>query len=214
MFPLIKNKKAFTLVELIAVTAIISFLSYVSVPFGESVYENAREEQVQVSLERMRNALDNYYRDHGYYPQIPTFTPGEDGVTALQVLERELAGKEIDDYGPHTDPTYYEQVQKVYLSEIPPNPFTGKKEDWEIRDSYIPSWRSANQAMQPATGTAWGDDISAETGTFASGDIQATGTFHDETQFERTYDIYDIRFPGYLNRTTIKGGRERDLSEF
>jgi prepilin-type N-terminal cleavage/methylation domain-containing protein len=173
------SEKGFTLIELVAVTAIISFLAYSAVPYGESLYEKQNEDITIISLQKIRNALDNYYKDNGHYPIIPTFTPStppEERFNALQTLERELAGKEVKGY---PDDIYAAQnTQRVYLVEIPPNPFTNKKEDWEIRDSYLPAWHPVNEAMNPVVDSSgYGFGSLGSTGTF-SGTVDVTdGTY-------------------------------------
>lgn len=274
-------RKGFTLIELVAVTAIISFLAYAAVPYGESLYEKQGEDVTVISLQKMRNALDNYYRDNGHYPIIPTFTPStppEERFNALQTLERELAGLEVKGYP--DDPYISQNTQRVYLTEIPVNPFTNKKEDWEIRDSYLPAWHPINEAMNPVVdASGYGYGASGSTGTYsetvnvasapytaarnfanslnypvrlkktayavepplmASNDVdldnkidqmkadglitnlvyieavtsKATGTYYNVENAQKTRDIYDIRFPSYLNKTMKTGTDDKDLSEF
>ncbi|PLX15721.1 MAG: hypothetical protein C0601_12135 [Candidatus Muiribacterium halophilum] len=169
MFNLFRNK-GFTLIELMAVTAIITLLAYSSIPFGETLYQNVREEKTINTLEKIRTALDAYYRDHGKYPIIPTFTETDSTTlrfTALQTLERELTGKEIVDF-PDRDKI---KSQRIYINEIPPNPYTGKKEDWEIRDSYLGTWRPINEAMNPATASS--------VGVYGTGGEGSTGVYSE-----------------------------------
>ncbi|MCK9224308.1 MAG: type II secretion system GspH family protein [Candidatus Muirbacterium halophilum] len=275
------SKKGFTLIELVAVTAIISFLAYSAVPYGESIYEKQNEDITIISLQKIRNALDNYYKDNGHYPIIPTFTPStppQERFNALQTLERELAGKEVKGY---PDDIYEaENTQRIYLVEIPPNPFTNKKEDWEIRDSYLPAWHPINEAMNPIVDSVgYGHGSLGSTGTFsgsvdvtdpayapaknlanqlgypvlvkrtaysldepvkAMNDVdltnklntlksegkitnlayieglafRATGTFYNVENSQKTRDIFDIRFPSYINRMLKTGTNDKDLSEF
>jgi hypothetical protein len=69
----------------------------------------------------------------------------------------------------------------------------------------------------PAPGTSFTFGASGgtgATGTYTGGVGQATGTFYNADNLQKTRDIFDIRFPSYLHKTVVKGGHERNLSEF
>ena len=64
------NKKGFTLVELLVVIAIISILSTTVLASLESARAAARDASRINKIEQLTLALELYYSDNGYYPQI------------------------------------------------------------------------------------------------------------------------------------------------
>jgi len=63
------NKKAFTLIELMMVVAIISVLAAVSIPKFANLIRQAREAKTKGTLGAMRSALSIYYASNeGIYP--------------------------------------------------------------------------------------------------------------------------------------------------
>jgi prepilin-type N-terminal cleavage/methylation domain-containing protein len=63
-----KNKKGFTLVELLVVMSIISVLAAVLLPNYMGARERARDSQKMQELQNIKNALRLYYNDHQNYP--------------------------------------------------------------------------------------------------------------------------------------------------
>ena len=111
--------KGFTLVEIIVATVIIMLLASISVPLGEMVYNDAKKDEVLVSLQDVRSAIEEYHKKTGNYPQI---LPGENIVDALN---RTL-------------------VKTGLLSKLPENPATKSVWDWQIRDSVSERWYNMN----------------------------------------------------------------------
>jgi general secretion pathway protein G len=60
--------RAFTLVELIVVMAIIALLLTIAVPRYFHSTDKAREAVLKENLAQMRTAIDQYYADRGAYP--------------------------------------------------------------------------------------------------------------------------------------------------
>lgn len=78
----INNKKGFTLVELLVVISIISFLSTIILSSMEAARARARDsKRIQEVLE-VEKALHLYYSDYGVYP----LTTGNGAWSALSVL--------------------------------------------------------------------------------------------------------------------------------
>ena len=61
--------KAFTLIELIVVLAIIALLAAVAVPRYFNSVQRAKEAALKQNLNVMRDAIDKYYGDYGSYPK-------------------------------------------------------------------------------------------------------------------------------------------------
>jgi general secretion pathway protein G len=94
-----KNKKAFTLIELMLVMALIAILSTLMLPNLKGAQDKAKEASLRAVVHAMQVALENYYLDHQKYP-LGTATPAEQMVALLK--------------------------QGDYLNQTPKNPFTGK----------------------------------------------------------------------------------------
>ncbi len=63
-----KNHQGFTLLELIAVMAIISILAAIAVPSYKRSQIKAKESVLAEDLYQMRRSIDAYFADHGSYP--------------------------------------------------------------------------------------------------------------------------------------------------
>jgi len=63
------NNKGFTLIEMMTVIAIISILATIAAPSFQRSVIRAREASLRNSLFVLRDVLDQYYADHGDYPE-------------------------------------------------------------------------------------------------------------------------------------------------
>lgn len=63
-----KQRKGFTLIELIVVLAIVALLVALVAPRYVRSVDNAREASLRTSLSAMRDAIDKYAADKGRYP--------------------------------------------------------------------------------------------------------------------------------------------------
>ena len=71
-----KNRKGFTLVELLVVVAIIGILAAIAVPKFSSASESARGAKIQADLRTIDSAIQIYYASAGAYPAaIATLVP-------------------------------------------------------------------------------------------------------------------------------------------
>lgn len=65
-----RSPAAFTLIETLAVIAIIAFLTVLLVPTGKSMLERARSSQCMANLKNLTSATFAYAQDHGGEPPI------------------------------------------------------------------------------------------------------------------------------------------------
>ena len=64
-----KNKKGFTLIELVIVIAILGILALYAVPKYQGLIEEARSSEARAQLGSVRSAMAIYYaKNHGKYP--------------------------------------------------------------------------------------------------------------------------------------------------
>lgn len=71
------NIKAFTLIELMIVVAIIAFLSSIAIPRFFNYFTKAKQAEVAVTLSSLHAAMQIYWAEHGEYT---TVLSGENGI--------------------------------------------------------------------------------------------------------------------------------------
>lgn len=64
------NVQGFTLVELLLVLLLVALLASLVAPVVTKGIQQANESALKDNLQTMRKALDDYYTDKGYYPEI------------------------------------------------------------------------------------------------------------------------------------------------
>ncbi|WDN90975.1 general secretion pathway protein G [Desulfosarcina sp. BuS5] len=67
--PTMMNRKGYTLIELVIVMAIIAILATIAQPNYERSRIKAKETSLQRSLFIFRDVIDQFYADHGLYPE-------------------------------------------------------------------------------------------------------------------------------------------------
>lgn len=73
-----KQKKGFTLVELVIVIAILGILALYALPKYQGIVEQARSSEAKAQLGSFRSALGIYYaKNHGVYPDYDTVNAGK-----------------------------------------------------------------------------------------------------------------------------------------
>jgi prepilin-type N-terminal cleavage/methylation domain-containing protein len=108
-------KKAFSLVELMIVVAIIGILAAMVVPKVQDYSKQAKEAAAKENLQILRDAIELYASKHngippGYINNDPVTNPSP----AFPLFSSQLVGER-------------------YINRIPPNPFNGKSNIWCLR---------------------------------------------------------------------------------
>lgn len=89
IFLLGKKSKAFTLIELLIVVAIIGVLSSIVSISVKSSFKESRDAKRLQEIKSIRNALELYNVDHGKYPEVKAISSPTD--TGWPVLEAALS---------------------------------------------------------------------------------------------------------------------------
>ena len=84
-----KNKKGFTLIELVVVVAILGILALLVVPNVVNRIKEARETVVDANIKVINNAIKMYYTVQGDYPEISGTQEGEKIEGLLNKLQAE-----------------------------------------------------------------------------------------------------------------------------
>lgn len=77
------NKKGFTLIELMIVITIIGILVSIAQPNFQKAIIRAKETSLRKSLFVLRDVFDQYYTDHGNYPETLEILVEEHYVRAI-----------------------------------------------------------------------------------------------------------------------------------
>ena len=83
-----KQKKGFTLIELLVVIAIIGILATLAVVALQQARKNARDAKRIADVRQMQTALELYFNDNQYYPDVVTDggTIASNGVTYMNIV--------------------------------------------------------------------------------------------------------------------------------
>jgi len=90
-----RNRKGFTLIELMIVIAIIIILAAIAIPNYLKMTERAKKSRVASDFESLATALEAYRTDWGTYPveaNLSPFGKNTDGTTITSTLAKELTG--------------------------------------------------------------------------------------------------------------------------
>jgi len=70
MFKMVKNKKGFTLIELMIVVAIVGILAAIAIPAYIDYTIRARITEITAGYDALATALSEYHASNGYFPTV------------------------------------------------------------------------------------------------------------------------------------------------
>ncbi len=120
-----EGSEGVTLVELVAVTAIVLLLAGIALPVGATLVKRNKEIQLRRSLRTIREALDKFQVDSTRFPGIRQELGAANEEGYPEELEVLVEGVDIGDAA---------GTKFKYLRRLPIDPITGTTE-WETRSS-------------------------------------------------------------------------------
>jgi general secretion pathway protein G len=119
-------ERGLTLVELVAVSAILLVLASITLPVANTAVKRQKELELRRSLREIREALDRFQFDAQRYPGIRTLL--------LSVSNEEGYPEELSWLVEGVDTGDAAELRLKYLRRLPVDPITGKRE-WGTRSS-------------------------------------------------------------------------------
>ncbi len=193
------RKHAFSLIEMMVALSILLILIPAMLPIYSSYMEDIKEQALKERLLEIRRALHVFYMEHGRYP-YQLFDEYGNNVDFLDPTKNELINGVHDGYGS------YPPRRRRYLSELPVDPMSGKR-DWLLvpvdNDSdgvynedpveVTASTRLSTAVARPMTAAA---DAARESWNFYRIDNDGDGRIDEDP-----IDVGDVRSrtPGYEN---------------
>ena len=148
-----KKRKAFTLLELLVVVAIIGILMGILFTGWGYITRQQSKKKAELEILGLRNAVSEYMSDHGQYPNCPQdiCTPGECLFMSLAGFHNEDGGLELPPY-PSKIPThlFHFDLSAYDQSEIPSLSLGGGKS--------LQIWLAKTLGKDPAFLDPWGNE--------------------------------------------------------
>ena len=119
-------QRGLTLVELVAVSAILLVLASITLPVANTVRKRQKELELRRSLREIREGLDRFQFDVQRFPGIRT--------NLLSVSNEEGYPEELDWLVEGVDTGQQVDIKLKYLRRLPVDPITGQRE-WGTRSS-------------------------------------------------------------------------------
>ncbi len=102
MYKFMKDKRGFTLVELMITIVIVGVLATVAIPLYQANVKRAKGSEADASMGSIRTALRVYYAENTAYPIRATYGPVHTMSDSIDIDSTDMVGK----YFPATAYTY------------------------------------------------------------------------------------------------------------
>lgn len=124
-----KDKRGFTLVELLIVVSILAFLLGIIVIAASNTGEDAKKKSMYASLKSVKTALEVYWIQYGVFPSALS------ELVDIEPIDQRLIDVIPDDIFKTTGPVSYELFQRTYAAwSVGPNlasPIEVGDDKWE-----------------------------------------------------------------------------------
>jgi len=131
-----KMKKAFTLVEVLIVVAILGILAAIVLPEFQSHTQQAKEAAAKDTLRILRSAIEVYTTEHNGVP--PGYVNGQVGSGVLTFQKQMICTTDINGNVSGNTVQSKEFPFGPYLKKVPINPFAGDRRPVVILDDDEP----------------------------------------------------------------------------
>ena len=126
-------RRAFSLVELLIVTAILGILAAVAMPMFQQRITKAKEAAAKDNLRILRNVIDVYAVQHKNVP--PGYANGNTSNTPTSLLAMIQLTYQTNELGQYDKPGTSGYIYGPYLKAIPENPFNGDNRIYVIANA-------------------------------------------------------------------------------
>lgn len=159
------SRKAFTLIELLTVIAIIGILLALILPAVQSAREAARRIQCKNNLRQISLALHVYHETHGVFPLNYGLGPGPYGASNIGVSWMQLVLPQLDQKNLHqkirfgqplSDPVNTDVAQTVVATFLCPSD-ANQGGRMDFRSNVPGTWAVNNYKACAGSNWAWGD---------------------------------------------------------
>ncbi len=169
----VQAQRAFTLIELLIVVAIIAILAAIAVPNFLEAQVRSKVSRVYADIRAQGTGLECYYIDHGKYP-LSFNEPRWPRLTEITTPIAYISTCPFDPFGPKgAPPLYYHYVSATdELGAMIHN--WGAYNSWDTKIPY-PGWKWHIRGYGPNRQLDHGFPYDATNGTVSPGDICVWG---------------------------------------
>jgi len=130
------RSRAFTLIEILAVLAIMLILAAIVAIGAGSVFERQNQQKAKIQIATLSAALEQYKQDMGHYPL--TADAADPGATNADLLYQALFHEGYTYQNMPSPPASWDKARRIYLPDLDP---VTNKQGWldQPADGVIPA---------------------------------------------------------------------------
>ncbi len=106
--------RGFSLIELMIVVAIIAFLAAIAIRSFLMFQNEARESEMKMNLQKIRDCQERYKAEHGVYRELPWCPSEVPGVSSISWPKDTEARRKWDSIGFSPNEVYYQYRVEAY----------------------------------------------------------------------------------------------------